>query len=413
MHMITNPFPLELVEHIISYIDEDPGHLSRRTALVDCCRVSRVWRLAAQPKLYSYIPLMPKTRRTKSLDGTFKQFPHLRRYVKALCLTGYLNTECQNLISSVQSLPNLESLRLLSLSFPPSAPGPTLQAQLPNLFRSKHLTSLSLSALRDVQGDLLYHCGALENLALRRTTFFGLDAAAATSEGGSHKARLQCLIICCVGREEVEILDWMMNPRSAFDVGYIETFESTAIDRSDDGNSFGTICKFVSHISGSLRNVVMDPPILYNRSTAAELTNMLKSDELESLRVATISLVQELEWPYNNIDLLLSLLSNLPYPDTLEELILPTCFQGNSITTAKKSLREARWPNVENLICSRFPNLKSVHIKCFVPNTLLTGSDIPALLRRCLPVLSDRDILSFDNYSHHMYAFHMENGWFD
>ena len=158
---------------------------------------------------------------------------------------------------------------------------------------------------------------------------------------------------------------------------------------------------------------------------------MLKSDELESLRVATISLVQELEWPYNNIDLLLSLLSNLPYPDTLEELILPTCFQGNSITTAETSLREARWPNVENLICSRFPNLKSVHIKCFVPNTLLTGSDIPALLRRCLPVLSDRDILSFDSYSRtccklcsetsknlntisdHMYAFHMENGWFD
>ncbi len=125
---------------------------------------------------------------------------------------------------------------------------------------------------------------------------------------------------------------------------------------------------------------------------------MLKTNELQNLRVATLCLLQELEWDCNTVPWLSNFLSDLPYPEKLEELTVPTLFQGN--TTTENVLRDAGWPNVQDLICSRFPNLKFIRIKCFCGNTLLAGSlDIPAFLRSCLPALADRDILIFDIYS--------------
>ncbi|TFK65072.1 hypothetical protein BDN72DRAFT_962778 [Pluteus cervinus] len=401
-------FPFELVERFLFHIDQDPIHPRHRLAtLLNCCRVCRLWSSVAQPLLFSAITVKPVASRTRMLHQRFQADPQLRRYVKALCLTADLSLRCRDVDSVISSLPNLKRLLLLSSFSHTQDPATALQTQLPRLFRSRYLTSLSLCGLLDISCNLFYHCQVLEELAIKRTTFT-VDAAA-TLPPESLKSRLQRFVVS-YGRdssqEEFGILHWMIGPKSAFNLEDLKMF--LAIDHSDGYNSSETICRFIPHVAAHIQTFLLVP---FNNPPPPSLISKVNSDRFHNLRVATIILRQEVcvSGSRNMVPWLLNWLSNLPHPERLEGLVLPMSVQVNVPT--EFYLRKQGWADLDALLNLQFPNLRTLCI--FVEACTGWKLDVCTYLQSYFPALANRNILCLRNFDYDSYISQMEAGWFD
>ncbi|TFK70670.1 hypothetical protein BDN72DRAFT_958632 [Pluteus cervinus] len=382
-------FPPEIFEKFIGHLADGEDASERRSNLRTCCYVSRIWCGLAQPILFSQVVLQSWTEsQVEQFYESISTRPDLQ--VAFLCIKLDMQEPCPRLVDVIQRLTKLRCLRLILDEFPYASLHHDFLSHLPPTLKSTRITSLSLASICDFPVQLFFHLVALEELALKDMTYGGLkDPTPSPLDPSRWKPQLRVLLLSTTRYEEADIVPWFLASECAFDLSRLSTF--WAIERSNSDVAYGLVCGLVASVSSSLEDVLIDPPTgcVGNQP----LTNTFPSQELQSLRIATVAMLQDGYESFNAVPWLINFLTNLPEPDKLEELELPCEFRGSNCKSQQGLIRQG-WPKVDILLGSSvFRNLKDVRIICYCER----GNDESFMLRSSLnlilPQLLKRGIL--------------------
>ncbi|TFK62772.1 hypothetical protein BDN72DRAFT_848328 [Pluteus cervinus] len=393
-------FPAEIIGQFLLHINEDTEQVEN---LRSCSLVSQTWCSITQPFLYNRVVLnLEEAEEASSLADILSKSPHIRAYIRHLILTEVSNLG--PIVAFLDPLPSLESLQLQSYSRPYNLAthGEGVVALEP-LLSSRCLTSLRLSDIIDFPVQLLRPCLALEHLAIRHVTFStsGLDA------DDAWRLFLKSLLLSTGFVQMSEPIDWLLSPVCPFDLSRLETF--IGLDKSGVNNVYESHCRFISHVSPSLKTVLISPP---NSSIAVGHTNPLGILQPQRLRVIssiTITVRQDPD-PSENVNTLpwlIAFLSGLPNPETLHDLTL-NCDLWYEDYPHFTSISEG-WLEIDALL-NRFHNLKRVHVECYDEADEEMGKDLASWLFTQLPTSHNRGILSIEYSDDHPYMNSLE-GW--
>ncbi|TFK70666.1 hypothetical protein BDN72DRAFT_958628 [Pluteus cervinus] len=404
--------PPEIIETFLEYLNGDT--LERNTHLLRCCLVSKSWYSIAQPLLFSAVrmtrghwesPKRSAKQMIQILCKTLEESSHTRRYIQTL------SVEVKSTTSITPLLRLLKDLRCLRFAFShtqaPSTLPPDLLLYIPDLFRSERFTSLSLTSVRDFPLSLFAQCLALQELALSRVTFSGLDDALPRMD--APRPQLRTFVLFNVSWDEVTIFSWLTASRSSFDLSKLTTF--IAMDRSDSPGIYEKICEFVSFVSGSLENLSLDPP------TDGQSSGMLRVDRLRNLRTISVWLLQDAEDSINLLPPILDILRKLPNPGILEMVELPSEFPPsrflNELPLSAEIMHSQGWTEFDSLLSSSaFHNLRVVKITAYEVEDVPTGLEYIGLFTRALPGLFESDKLCVEATTVSDYVSRQEQIWF-
>ncbi|TFK70677.1 hypothetical protein BDN72DRAFT_877633 [Pluteus cervinus] len=402
-------FPLEIVSTFLGYLNDDT--LARDDHLLRCCLVSRSWCSIAQPLLFSAVRMRAPKRNSEEMIQIFRktleESPHTRKYIQTLSI------EIQDATPITPLLRLVNDLRCLRFSFSPFMRIPSLPPDLllsvPNLFQSERFTSLSLKRVRNVPVGLFAHCVALQELALSRVTFTGL--AEFPPETDAPRPQLRALVLFNIFWDEMAILSWLTDPRCSFNLSNLTTF--IAMDRSGSLQVYQKICEFVSFVSGSLENMLLDLPT----DGTSQLSGMLQVDRLRNLRSISIWLLQDVEDSVNLLPPILDILKRLPNPGLLEKVELPSSFHSsgvlNEVLLSVDTMHSQGWSEFDSILgSSAFHSLRSVEITAYTVPDVPTGLQYIGLFTSALPALFESGKLRIETTTVDLYVSRQEEVWF-
>ncbi|KAJ8495022.1 hypothetical protein ONZ45_g13045 [Pleurotus djamor] len=175
MPAFSKPFPVELIEEVISYVDSD--------SLPPCSLVSKTWAAICQPYFFcvlnadfeNFYQLEP---RFEKLDQILTQSPHLARHFEEVTLDLYsfrafANVFDDNLPSILNRLTHVQDFHIMSKAFNYEQFSPKMCLAIDTLISSGHLVKLEFtrtgfSALETLL-SLLDACSeSLKELVLER-----------------------------------------------------------------------------------------------------------------------------------------------------------------------------------------------------------------------------------------------------
>ncbi|TFK61757.1 hypothetical protein BDN72DRAFT_903821 [Pluteus cervinus] len=397
-------FPAEIIEQFVLHLNEDTERIE---ALIACSLVSQTWCAIVQPFLYNPAVLdFDVPREAASLINAISKYSHIRSFIHQLLIVGSVTSiEPSNAtLITLGDLPSLQSLRVRCSG---RTVNRALFVGLGPVFNSKSLTSLELSDLGNFPAELLYNCLALQNLAIRHVAFklptssSALDAQLIRSQPKEPPV-LKSLILSTQYREGSNTLEWLLSPLSPFDFSQLETF--IGLDRCDMIKSYEAHCKFIAHTSHSLKTVLIDPPSSCLSEGLQDPLSGLEAQKLESISNMTISVLQEPRNQLSTLPWLIALLSGLPNPETLHELILLCDLYGH---VANDTFYTRGWSQMDALL-TRFHNLQKVHLKCYDERDDQKAEDLVAWFHTQLPTLVDKGILFIECFTDLTYTLRME-----
>ncbi|TFK70674.1 hypothetical protein BDN72DRAFT_838625 [Pluteus cervinus] len=395
-------FPAEIIEKFVFHINEDTERIN---TLRSCILVSQTWYQIAQPFVYRRMSLeVDDEDEVKSVVDLLSNHPHIRTYIHHLVIVGLLDFAATAF--NLGSLPSLRSLHIQSRSGPRGekysmTEDPDLAKSIYPIMGSQFLTSLQMSHVHDVPAQLLRQCVALQALAIRHTTF-----SRNSETNVEQQIALKRLVISNTRHISVEDVNdtvtWLLSPRSPFVFSQLETYMGLH-DNEDPQVSYEAQCKFISHVSPSLKTILIIPPpsSTYRSYRLRDLQNSLDSLEPQKLQNVTSITTVARQNPRNPSDLpwLITLLSLLPRPEILHDLTILCWLHLSDLKEVDLDRHSEKWSGLDALL-THFHHLRRVHLECYTGrNDTITRDRVPWLLS-ALPRLNERGILSItDDFS--------------
>ncbi|TFK59943.1 hypothetical protein BDN72DRAFT_905400 [Pluteus cervinus] len=393
-------FPAEIVHEFMLRVNEDRERID---TLLSCSLVSQIWCALARPYLYTQVVLNVehgRVQKATAFTSTLTKFPHFRTYIHRLLLVvPYTPSDSSvSVMAALGDLASLQSLRIRPIVVYDMADDDKLQKHLPPLLSSKSLTFLELSDIQHFQIDLLRLCSSLQTLALRRVEYSLTPTSGAESETTGYWAEgwpaLKSLILSTEEDGQSKMLSVFRSPRSPVDLSQLETF--IGLDQCDTTKAYQDHCKFISHVSRTLKTVHIDPPSSYLREGVQAPHLPLELHKLQSISNMTLSIVQQPHRQRNALPWLISVLSGLPDPGTLRNLTLLCDLEdhsGNDFTFHAQG-----WSELDALL-PRFHHLRRVHLKCYDERDAKAATELVSWLHSQLPILVNKGLLSVEHFS--------------
>ncbi|TFK61755.1 hypothetical protein BDN72DRAFT_883014 [Pluteus cervinus] len=412
-------FPQEVVEQFISYLNEDANRLK---TLASCSLVSQIWCSITHPFLYSRLSLDIGTLEhgfATPLIDSISESSQIQASIRHFLITGSsFSTKLSLLtLSSLGHLPSLRSLHLrsdTSMGHSPKA-NPGLAASLQPMLSSRSLTSLELSHFGGFPAQSLYNCVALQRLAIWQVTFefppsesgSNIDKPAVVSPL-KERPVLRSFILSSHSREGTVNLNWLRSPHSPFDLSQLETF--IGVDRGNTAKSYEVHCKLISYASHSLKTVLIDPPTSCSTTGVQNPLGVLEPQKLQKITSLTLC-IDQIPRDYNSLPWLIAILSGLPNPETLHDLTLACDIDADPATGFSYFARG--WSEVDALL-GRFPNLQSVHVKCYDERVNEVANELIAWFYKLFPIWVSKGVLSVECFPDGTYTRSMHQqlmGW--
>ncbi|TFK68561.1 hypothetical protein BDN72DRAFT_949505 [Pluteus cervinus] len=348
-------FIVEIIQEFMLHINGDE---ERMETLLSCSLVSQIW--CAMPYLYRRVVL--NMTKTSTLVGALSKTPHIRTYVHRLLLILPWNTTIPSVsVSALGDLPSLQSLLIRSSSVNnyKITSNREFEQSLQPLLNLRSLTSLAISDLDAMPMEILRQCVALRNLALFRVMFTTSESGSDANAGEIRyqpegRPVLKSLVVSTWYADERNILNVFLSSRSPVDVSQLETF--LGITWNNNAESYEDNCNFISHISGTLRTVLIDPPP-----------------------------------------------SRLPSPDTLQEVTLFCDLASHD--DGDFTFHSRGWSELDALL-SRFQNLRRVHLKCYDERYEPAVKQLVSWISSQCLNLDDKDLTYTDILEHELVGWH-------
>jgi hypothetical protein len=160
-----SPFPQEIMDAIISYLDND------RVALVACSLACSSFRRTSQKLIYTEITLKVNIGKIQQFCCLLTHNPRLSTYIRILVLELEIYNrrvlKCKALQTMLRKLSQLHSLSIHAVQLSWLGIPKSLKSVLIDLFRSQSIAKLMLSGLWDFPISLLHRNGQLKELHLR------------------------------------------------------------------------------------------------------------------------------------------------------------------------------------------------------------------------------------------------------
>ncbi|TFK60882.1 hypothetical protein BDN72DRAFT_850194 [Pluteus cervinus] len=386
--------PPEIVEQFMWHINEDKD---RTEPLLACSLVSHTWGSIARPFLYNNVFLDISRSQATTLIDIISKSSQIQAYIHHLLIGRTSNPPASplSILSKLGSLPSLQSLQIRSSVRLSLHLDRGFAMNLGSVLGSKSLTSLELSGF-NFPAELLYHCVALQNLAIRQVTFMSPSTSDIDQELhvphllAERRPILKSLILSTFHREGNENLNWLLSPLSPFDLSQLETF--IGVDRGNMMSSYEAHCRLISHASHSLKTVLIDPPTSCITGDVQNPLGLLDPRKLQNISSITVAVTQTLS-QFNALPWLVLLLSGLPNPETLHELVLLCDLYKN--TAGGFSAHSERWSDMDNLL-NRFCNLQRLHLKCYDEPDDEVSQAMISWFHEMLPTWASKGVLSVE-----------------
>ncbi|TFK70664.1 hypothetical protein BDN72DRAFT_838613, partial [Pluteus cervinus] len=391
-------FPAEIIGNFILHINEDTERIEN---LLSCSLVSHTWCSFAQPFLYNRVVLnVRQEEKSLRLVNLLSQSPHIRVYIRRFAITG-LSTSGPP-IPTFGALPSLQMLKIESYirryDFLAHEEG---LASLSSLLGSKCLTTLLLVDIENFPVQLLRQCLALQHLAIRHVTFSmsGLDA------DNRWRLPLKSFTISTgyVRAPASATINWFLSPACLFDLSQLETF--IGLDRSGTDELYDVHCRFIAHVSSSLKTVLIAPQNLSSEVGRPNPLVSLEPQRLRNISSITILVTQDPFDGLNTLPWVIALLSGLPNPETLHDLTLFCDLWDHD--QSDFTFHSKGWKELDVLLI-RFHNLERVHVECFDETDEQIAKDLVSWLFSQLSASQGRGILSIKCSDHRWYWNNME-----
>ncbi|TFK70105.1 hypothetical protein BDN72DRAFT_565780 [Pluteus cervinus] len=197
---------------------------------------------------------------------------------------------------------------------------------------------------------------------------------------------------------EMEIIPWMLGPRSAFDLTRLTTLRTS--DRTNHLEGYALVQELVEQCASTVQDLMVDPPTMYavlNPDLSPEC--VLNPTKLSSLRTIRIAIIQEMEDYTNFIPWLIALFSSFAVDSKLEEILLPCVFPEHSLdveTGAKEdTIGEYGWEALDDLLSTSIQTLKRVVISVYGNYGVNPQGDhsLGIQFRTAFPRLTERGML--------------------
>ncbi|TFK59281.1 hypothetical protein BDN72DRAFT_884007 [Pluteus cervinus] len=396
-------FPAEIIHEFILHINEDS---ERKKTLLSCNLVSQTWYAITRPYLYSQVALIFDRNTTKAnyLPIVLSRSPRIRAYVHHLSVS-ILSTPPKR--APLHHFPSLRSLQIYSgLHDGRRVLNLDIITNIHPFLISKVLTSLSLSDLWHVPFRLFRQCVALEKLSLTRVTVYMPrseiedidDVMGCQSDTEDEECHTRCQLgerpflksfVFFTREEDSSVLDAFLSAVSPVNLSRLETF--MGLDRSNKIRSYEDHCKFISHVSSSLKNVLIDPP----SACLQDPLLSFKPHELRNISHISLAVVQEPAEDLNALPWVIEFLSGLPNPETVHIVTLLCDLEDH--TENDFTFHSRGWSELDTLL-TQFPNLERVDLKFYDEPYDNVARELVSWIRSQLPTLIGRGIL-FVEYS--------------
>ncbi|TFK70153.1 hypothetical protein BDN72DRAFT_566774 [Pluteus cervinus] len=354
--------PPEIVELFLYQLNASE---KRKTNLKNCCIVSHTWRSIAQPLLFSSLTLHTETSNTETLAETVIQSPQLIPYVDYFCISGRIDSAYDTIINVARIAANLNPCTLqLWWTFSRVRRRVELHSSiisiLPSLLSSTRLTTLHLLNVTNFPATFFRHCTVLTALSLSCCTFSETDQPDSTLSIRLTRPKLHNLTLLAdkPSPEELHFLDWCIQPYCPLDLSELKVFTNASMPTQ----AFEIVCRFVKVIGRSLEAMSVDPNHLHLGPTY--IFPPFPAEGLCNLRSLTITMVLAYMTPTTvHFSWVIDLLSNLPKPNLLNQLILDCVF--NLPGRPRPDIRPHDWDELDRVLSlAAFANLENLVIMC-------------------------------------------------
>ncbi|TFK70112.1 hypothetical protein BDN72DRAFT_877983 [Pluteus cervinus] len=397
--------PLELVEVILEHLFGEYDLCAPPVALYKCSLVSQSWRHIAQSIMLSEITLPAFDANNHHVDfDTFKKDPVLLQCVRHLFIMEHNWPEIANILPTFPNLRRIAIIEEILTHTPFQAPVHTFTQV------ADRLTSIYLGYLYCFPAQIFNHCSSLRELRTLNMNFLFSDLKGSDSDASLNKARLRPrlhLLEIAVGNEdETEILSWFLRPECAFDLSELKTLH--ILDRTCEAPVHRMAQILVEFVAPTIHDLALTSPTLDETIdhyiTPESLSYMKNLLSIRSVRLPVIQYGDDIA-KTNPIPWVVAFLSNLPRPEYLERVDIPSTTaletSDEDIQNLDKKVESYGLQMLDSLLSSsKFPTLKRVNFgsAAFAADDIDGPARSPILERLYearLPHLSERDMLHF------------------
>ncbi|TFK71595.1 hypothetical protein BDN72DRAFT_434453 [Pluteus cervinus] len=209
---------------------------------------------------------------------------------------------------------------------------------------------------------------------------------------------------------DIDILDWFMSPRCAFDLSELSKFH--CFKSPDETSSYSLCQKFVNFIATSLQDLALSPPLAFGQITHPHPVHPVSAttqfNPIPNLSCLRLSLIQNTAMDPRSIHLpwAIKLLANLSHPQNPQYLDISYDFNDwdhskpveAQLDSYEYYLDPSRrqiigWDDFDDLLSSKtFASLHTIHFAVLSRRKILYPV-FKAILPKLLPKLNQKGLL--------------------
>ncbi|TFK62512.1 hypothetical protein BDN72DRAFT_964487 [Pluteus cervinus] len=405
-------FPPELILEIIYKVVECCTPIELAAALRSCSLVCELWRVCAQPLLYSRFARYKLCYHNSQLIRALLASERTQGYTKCLWIGDNWSTRNgpeEELLFKL--LPQLRDLGIWDTGFTKLQASGSLHRFA---IASAQITCLQIQCLDDFPVDLFDHWIALKELKIDNSVLDGFSRISGKPANFSQETRvrphIQTLQIDIFRSREISTLAWLMHPECALDISSLKTLHLGDYLDWMSGDEIRLMREFIAFCSLTVEELLVG--VRPGRDFDIELPHILS--HVRVLRFQLLESEGDIPETFRTalprITGFLSIFG--PHPDNLQEVWIPGVSLYHEGGKLDDKVLKAYQELAARLV--KFKNLRKLWIVYYEEDNKLSEEEVEAGLRQVLSGVYERlnpifVQIVFQNYGR--YAFDNSEIW--